>query len=83
MLSFAAGQQESPFPNIMRLHPGLRDNESSLLDNETYPTLDLQVVEVLRHDPGAAGPGSDSPQFVGADHAARSVAVNNAFELLA
>ncbi|KAH7961268.1 hypothetical protein HPB52_006398 [Rhipicephalus sanguineus] len=66
-----AGQQESPFPNIMRLHPGLRDNESSLLDNETYPTLDLQVVEVLRHDSGAVGPGSDSPQFVGADHAAR------------
>ncbi|CAN7996874.1 unnamed protein product, partial [Ixodes hexagonus] len=46
----AAGQQEPPFPNIMRLHPGLRDNESSLLDNETYPTLDLQVVEVLRQD---------------------------------
>lgn len=66
-----AGQQESPFPNIMRLHPGLRDNESSLLDNETYPTLDLQVVEVLRHDSGAVGPGSDSPQFVGADHAVR------------
>ncbi|KAL3250067.1 hypothetical protein MRX96_055676 [Rhipicephalus microplus] len=66
-----AGQQESPFPNIMRLHPGLRDNESSLLDNETYPTLDLQVVEVLLHDSGAVGPGSDSPQFVGEDHAAR------------
>lgn len=46
----AAGQQEPPFPNIMRLHPGLRDNESSLLDNETYPTLDLQVVEVLRQE---------------------------------
>ncbi|XP_077515516.1 uncharacterized protein LOC144125734 isoform X1 [Amblyomma americanum] len=66
-----AGQQEPPFPNIMRLHPGLRDNESSLLDNETYPTLDLQVVEVLRRDPAVAATSSDSPQFVGAEHAAR------------
>lgn len=67
-----AGQQEPPFPNIMRLHPGLRDNESSLLDNETYPTLDLQVVEVLRHDQAAAaGLGVDSPQLVGADPIAR------------
>lgn len=67
-----AGQQEPPFPNIMRLHPGLRDNESSLLDNETYPTLDLQVVEVLRHDQAAAaGLGVDSPQLVGTDPIAR------------
>lgn len=58
-----AGQQEPPLPNIMRLHPGLRDNESSLLDNETYPTLDLQVVEVLRQEGpmGASGDATEPP----------------------
>lgn len=47
----------------MRLHPGLRDNESSLLDNETYPTLDLQVVEVLRQEGpmGASGDATEPP----------------------
>ncbi|XP_035222723.1 transforming growth factor beta-2 proprotein-like isoform X2 [Stegodyphus dumicola] len=38
--------QEPPFPNIVELHPEMGENESSLFDNETYPTLDLQTAEI-------------------------------------
>ncbi|XP_054719275.1 bone morphogenetic protein 7-like [Uloborus diversus] len=40
--------QESPFPNILELDPEMGENESSLFDNETYPTLDLQTAEMPR-----------------------------------
>ena len=30
----------------MELHPEMGENESSLFDNETYPTLDLQTAEI-------------------------------------
>lgn len=40
--------QDPPFPNIMELHPEMGENESSLFDNETYPTLDLQTAEIPR-----------------------------------
>lgn len=32
----------------MELHPEMGENESSLFDNETYPTLDLQTAEAPR-----------------------------------
>lgn len=40
--------QDPPFPNIMELHPEMGENESSLFDNETFPTLDLQTAEFPR-----------------------------------
>ncbi|GFR18909.1 TGF_BETA_2 domain-containing protein [Trichonephila clavata] len=40
--------QDPPFPNIMEIHREISKNESSLFDNETYPTLDLRTAELPR-----------------------------------
>ncbi|XP_067139287.1 bone morphogenetic protein 2-A-like [Centruroides vittatus] len=43
--------RDPPFPNIMDIHPEMAENDSSLFDNETYPTLDLQTAELTREEP--------------------------------
>lgn len=49
-----AAVREPPFPNLLEIHPDMAENESSLFDNETYPTLDLQTTEFSREQtPGS------------------------------
>ncbi|XP_055940056.1 bone morphogenetic protein 7-like isoform X1 [Argiope bruennichi] len=40
--------RDPPFPNIMEMHREIGKNESSIFDNETYPTLDLRTAELPR-----------------------------------
>ncbi|XP_013780449.1 uncharacterized protein LOC106464839 [Limulus polyphemus] len=48
---------QSPFPYIEELNPNMRENDSAVFEDETFPTLDLQTVEVspelntFRHPP--------------------------------
>lgn len=42
--------QDPPFPNFMELNTDMGENESSLFDNETYPTLDLKTAEISREN---------------------------------
>ncbi|XP_064455567.1 transforming growth factor beta-2 proprotein-like isoform X2 [Ornithodoros turicata] len=54
--------QEPPFPNIMRLYPGIAGNEM-------YPTLDLQLAEVLRTE--SPPPSVDSDDVTGSPAGSR------------
>lgn len=46
--SDSAAVREAPFPNLLDIHPDMAENESSIFDNETYPTLDVQTAETTR-----------------------------------
>lgn len=48
--SVESATQDPPFPNFMELNTDMGENESSLFDNETYPTLDLRTAEISRQD---------------------------------